>query len=99
MLIAIDKRGSINLPAALRKELGLVKGSYLELVVEEGSAIRLQPVCVYPVIRLNEKGLNKLKEARQSGKDTPLNGLYRILKMPELIFSKKFLKDIELYDI
>ena len=46
MLIAIDKRGSINLPAALRKELGLVKGSYLELVVEEGSAIRLQPVCV-----------------------------------------------------
>jgi len=71
MLIAIDKRGSINLPAALRKELGLVKGSYLELVVEEGSAIRLQPVCIYPVIRLNEKGLNKLKEARQSGKDTP----------------------------
>jgi len=25
MLIAIDKRGSINLPAALRKELGLGK--------------------------------------------------------------------------
>jgi bifunctional DNA-binding transcriptional regulator/antitoxin component of YhaV-PrlF toxin-antitoxin module len=28
MLIAIDKRGSINLPAALRRQLGLEIGSY-----------------------------------------------------------------------
>lgn len=70
MLITVDKRGSINLPAALRKELGLVKGSYFDLVVEEGGTIRLQPVFMYPCIRLNEKGLNKLKEARQSGRGT-----------------------------
>jgi len=70
MLITVDKRGSINLPAALRSELGLVKGSYFDLVVEEGGTIRLQPVSMYPCIRLNEKGLNKLKEARQSGRGT-----------------------------
>jgi len=69
MLITIDKRGSINLPAALRKDLGLGIGSYLELMVDEGGSIVLHPVSVYKNLRLNEKGLSKLKEARESGKD------------------------------
>ena len=67
MLITIDKRGSINLPAVLRRELGLNAGSYLKLTVEEGGAIILHPVSIFPNIRLNDQGLEKLREARESG--------------------------------
>jgi AbrB family looped-hinge helix DNA binding protein len=68
MLITVDKRGSINIPKTLRKELGIESGSYLTLEVEEGGAIVLQPVSVYPLIRLSKRGLTKLVEARKSGK-------------------------------
>ena len=68
MLITVDKRGSINLPKTLRKELGIESGSYLDLRVDEGGVIVLQPISVYPSIRLSTKGLTKLKEARKSGK-------------------------------
>lgn len=68
MLIAIDKRGSINLPAAIRKELGLETGSYLELEILEGGAISLHPVTVHRTLRINEEGIRKLREARNSGK-------------------------------
>ena len=67
MLISIDERGSINLPTALRRELEIEPGSYLELTVEEGGILRLQPVSIFPGIRLSEKGLEKLKKARESG--------------------------------
>jgi AbrB family looped-hinge helix DNA binding protein len=67
MLIAIDKRGSINLPAAIRKELGLKPGSYLDLTVIEGGAMMLHTVSIFQNIRLNEQGLEKLREARESG--------------------------------
>jgi AbrB family looped-hinge helix DNA binding protein len=67
MIIAIDKRGSINLPASLRKELGLKNGDHLNLSVEEGGVIVLQPVVIYPTVQLSEQGLKKLKEARESG--------------------------------
>ena len=68
MLITIDKRGSVNLPAVLRKELGLSAGSYLDLTVEEGGAIILHPVSIFPSLRLNDQGLEKLREARESGR-------------------------------
>ena len=67
MIIAIDKRGSINLPASLRKELGLKNGNHLNISVEEGGVIVLQPVVIYPTLQLSEQGLAKLKEARESG--------------------------------
>jgi len=67
MIIAIDKRGSINLPASLRRELGLKSGDHLDLSLEEGGIIVLQPVDIYPTIRLSEGGLAKLREARESG--------------------------------
>lgn len=67
MLITIDKRGSINLPAALRKSLGLQAGAHLDLKVVEGGAILLNPVVVYPTVHLSDKGLEKLREARESG--------------------------------
>ena len=69
MLIAIDKRGSINLPVAIRKELGLSNGDYLDIQVIEGGAVVLQPVEISRTVRLSKKGLTKLKEARQSGTD------------------------------
>ena len=67
MLITIDKRGSINLPLAVRKELGLEQGSYLELSVDPGGKITLHPVVIYPSVRLDDQGIAKLQEARESG--------------------------------
>ena len=67
MLIAIDKRGSINLPAAMRRQLGLEIGSYLDLQLAEGGLVVLQPVEIVKSIRLSETGLEKLSEARKSG--------------------------------
>jgi len=67
MLIAIDKRGSINLPSNIRKEMGLATGAHLDLEILEGGAIVLTPVAVYPALKLNAEGLKKLAEARKSG--------------------------------
>ena len=67
MLITIDKRGSINLPADVRKSLGLQPGTHLDLQVVEGGTLLLNPVVIYPTLRLNEKGIDKLREARESG--------------------------------
>jgi AbrB family looped-hinge helix DNA binding protein len=59
MLIAIDKRGSINLPASIRKELGLANGAYLDIQVVEGGAVVMQPVEIFRTVRLAEQGLTK----------------------------------------
>lgn len=69
MLITIDKRGSVSLPAEVRKSLGLQPGTHLDLQVVEGGALLLNPVVIYPTLRLNEKGIDKLREARESGTD------------------------------
>ena len=68
MLITVDKRGSINLPKTLREEFGIESGTCLNLEIEEGGAIVLHPVTVYPGIRLSKPGLDKLVDARRSGK-------------------------------
>lgn len=67
MLVSIDKRGSISLPAAVRKDLNLHPGSFLDLTVLDGGSLALSPVAVYPTVRLSETGLAKLKEARKDG--------------------------------
>jgi bifunctional DNA-binding transcriptional regulator/antitoxin component of YhaV-PrlF toxin-antitoxin module len=67
MLVAIDKRGSINLPSLIRKEMGLSIGAHLDIVVLEGGSMMLTPVVFYPALKLNEKGLRKLEAARKSG--------------------------------
>lgn len=69
MLVSIDKRGSISLPAAVRKDLGLKPGTFLDLTILEGGSLSLSPVAVYPTVRLSDQGLAKLDEARQSGVD------------------------------
>jgi len=66
MLVTIDKRGSISLPASIRKDFGIKPGTHLELTVEPGGAIYLYPVEFYRTIKLNDSGLLKLKEARDS---------------------------------
>ena len=67
MLVSIDKRGSISLPATVRKDLGLKPGTFLDLTILDGGNLSLTPVAVYPTVRLSETGLAKLGEARQSG--------------------------------
>jgi len=78
MLVTIDKRGSISLPSAIRKEMGLDTGTHLDIEVLEGGSIVLTPVVIYPTVKLNEKGLKKLAEARRSG----------TVKMPERLAKK-----------
>jgi AbrB family looped-hinge helix DNA binding protein len=80
MLLTIDKRGSINLPSTIRKELGLETGSYLEMEVSKGGSISLIPVSIYPSLRLNERGLAKLKAARKSGTGKIPNWLTKEIK-------------------
>jgi AbrB family looped-hinge helix DNA binding protein len=67
MLVTIDKRGSINLPSTIRKDMGLDVGTRMDLEVLEGGAIVLTPVAIYPTVKLSEKGLKKLADARKSG--------------------------------
>jgi AbrB family looped-hinge helix DNA binding protein len=67
MLVSIDKRGSISLPSAVRKDLGLKPGTFLDLTILDGGNLSLTPVAVFPTVRLSETGLVKLNEARQSG--------------------------------
>ena len=69
MLVTMDKRGSISLPVSVRKDLGIKPGSHLELTVEAGGAIYLYPVEFYRTIKLNDSGLLKLQEARESETD------------------------------
>ena len=66
MILTIDKRGSISLPASIRKELGITQGSHLELTIEPGGAMVLHPVEFYRTIKLNTSALNKLEEARSA---------------------------------
>ncbi|MBW1775131.1 MAG: AbrB/MazE/SpoVT family DNA-binding domain-containing protein [Deltaproteobacteria bacterium] len=80
MLVTIDKRGSINLPANLRKELGIKSGSHLDVEVMEGGAIVLRPVIIYPTTKLNDMGLAKLQEARKNGTGKLPNWLVKEMK-------------------
>ena len=68
MLVQIDQRGSLNLPVKIRQSLGLEKGSNFELEVAEGGDIILHPVEIHRTVRLSNQGLEKISEARKSGK-------------------------------
>lgn len=48
MLIAIDKRGAINLPPVILERLGLERGQYLELTVGADGRIVLEPAILSP---------------------------------------------------
>ena len=67
MLVTIDKRGSINLPAAIRKELDIKPGTCLDLTVLDGGGLALVPMTIFPTVRLSEEATAKLQDARKSG--------------------------------
>jgi len=67
MYVILDKRGSITLPAKLRKELNLKQGVLFEVEIAEGGAIVLHRVKPVREILLSPKGLQKLAEARTGG--------------------------------
>ena len=66
MLVTIDKRGSINLPVSVRKNMGFRPGTHLELTVAPGGVVTLFPVEIYRSIKLSDAGILKIKEARES---------------------------------
>lgn len=66
MLAIIDKQGSIHLPPAVRQYLGCHTGAHFKLSVTPEGAITLCPVEKHRPLKLNEAGLNKLKEARDA---------------------------------
>jgi AbrB family looped-hinge helix DNA binding protein len=72
MLVTIDKRGSISLPASVRRELGFRPGTHLELSVEPGGSITLYPVELYRTIKLNDSGLLKLNALQMTRQPGPL---------------------------
>ncbi|MEW6184772.1 MAG: AbrB/MazE/SpoVT family DNA-binding domain-containing protein [Thermodesulfobacteriota bacterium] len=84
MLIALDKRGSINLPSTIRKELGLESGTYLDLQVMDGGALLLQPIAIFQGIRLGPQGLQKLDDARKSGTTSMPAWLTKEMKNAEI---------------
>ena len=84
MLIALDKRGSINLPSTIRKDLGFESGTYLDLQVLDGGALLLQPIAIYQGIQLGKQGLQKLAEARKSGTTSMPTWLTKEMKNAEI---------------
>ena len=59
MIISINERGSITLPATLRKELSIQTGDNLEVFVENGNIV-LIPVEIIPKrIMLTQQGKQK----------------------------------------
>ncbi len=67
MLVTIDKRGSINLPATVRRELGIQPGSCLDLTIQPGGGLALVPMALFPTVRLSAEATAKLQDARESG--------------------------------
>ena len=65
MLVSIDKRGSISLPSTVRKDLGLVPGTFLDLTILDGGNLSLTPVAVFPTVRLSDTGLAKRSGVEQ----------------------------------
>ncbi len=65
--VTLDKRGSITLPAWLRKDLNLKQGTLFEVEIIEGGAILLHKVKPVREILLGHKGLQKLMDARTNG--------------------------------
>jgi AbrB family looped-hinge helix DNA binding protein len=63
MIISINSRGTLTLPAEFRKKLALKEGDHLEITIDKGKIV-ITPVAIVPkIFILSEKGRNKEKEA------------------------------------
>lgn len=63
-LIQIREKGQITIPSRIRKELGIRKGDYLEIVKEDDKIVITPKILVDKVsVNLSAKGEEMLKEA------------------------------------
>ena len=63
-LVQVREKAQITIPSRIRKELGIKKGDYLEIVKEDDKIVIIPKVLVDKVsVNLSAKGEEMLKEA------------------------------------
>jgi AbrB family looped-hinge helix DNA binding protein len=63
-LIQVREKAQITIPSRIRKELGIKKGDYLEIVREDDKIVLIPKILVDKVsVNLSAKGEEMLKEA------------------------------------
>ena len=63
-LIQVREKAQITIPSKIRKDLGIKKGDYLEIIKEDDRIVIIPKVLVDKVsVNLSEKGEEMLKEA------------------------------------
>ncbi len=63
-LIQVREKAQITIPSRIRKELGIKKGDYLEIIKEDDKIVIIPKVLVDKVsVNLSAKGEEMLKEA------------------------------------
>jgi AbrB family looped-hinge helix DNA binding protein len=63
-LIQVREKAQITIPSRIRKELGIKKGDYLEIVKEDDRIVIIPKILVDKVsVNLSAKGEDMLKEA------------------------------------
>jgi AbrB family looped-hinge helix DNA binding protein len=63
-LIQVREKAQITIPSRIRKELGIKKGDYLEIVKEDDKIVLIPKILVDKVsVNLSAKGEEMLKEA------------------------------------
>jgi AbrB family looped-hinge helix DNA binding protein len=63
-LIQVRDKAQITIPSGIRKELGIKKGDYLEIVKEDDKIVIIPKILVDKVlVNLSAKGEEMLKEA------------------------------------
>jgi len=63
-LIQVREKAQITIPSRIRKELGIKKGDYLEIVKEDNKIVIIPKILVDKVsVNLSAKGEEMLKEA------------------------------------
>ncbi len=63
-LIQIREKAQVTIPSRIRKELGIKKGDYLEIVKEDDKIVIIPKILVDKVsVNLSAKGEEMLKEA------------------------------------
>ncbi len=63
-LVQIREKAQITIPSRIRKELGIKKGDYLEIIKEDNKIVIIPKILVDKVsVNLSAKGEKMLKEA------------------------------------
>lgn len=74
-LIQVREKAQITIPSRIRKELGIKKGDYLEIIKEDNKIVIIPKILVDKVsINLSAKGGEMLKEAIDDVKKGKVKG-------------------------